>query len=118
MKKFLFSLIILLAQSASAEKLFSFDKNAVIFNTLSHIKLRYSDLARMELSPHSNLSISEKDGELFVSVFFSYKTDSKLGMKYVCVKVDKNGELIKVQRDIEPKKVLFDHLLPDYSYCR
>lgn len=118
MKIFLFSLIFLLAQSASAEKLFSFDKNAVIFNTLNHIKLRYSDLAKMELSPHNNLIFTEKDGELFVGVFFSYKADSKLGMKYVCVKVDKNGKLIQIRRDIEPKKVLFDRLLPDYAYCR
>lgn len=115
-KKLLVVAIIGASQSLFAGELFSFDKTAVIFNALQHIKLKYSDLGQLNLSPHRQINVSEVDGKLFAAVHFSYEADSS-GVLYVCVKVDENGKLIKMQRDIKPKKGLFDRPMPDWNAC-
>ncbi|HSC68904.1 MAG TPA: hypothetical protein VLC79_14500 [Cellvibrio sp.] len=117
MNKVLLIAGIVLSQSLWAGELFSFDKTAVIFSALQQIKLRYSDLAKLELSPHRHINVNEQDGKLFATVFFSYKGDSPLGVLYTCVKINENGELLKIQRDIKPKKGLFDHPMPDWATC-
>lgn len=116
MKKLLVVATIALSQSLFAGDLFSFDKTAVIFNALQHIKLKYSDLGKLELSPYRHIDVSEVDGNLFATVYFSYKADSP-EILYTCVKVDENGKLIRIQRDIKPKKGLFDHPMPDWATC-
>ena len=99
-----------------AGELFSFDKTAVILSALQHIQLKHSDLGQLELSPYRQIGVSEVDGKLFSAVHFSYEADSS-GVLYVCVKVDENGKLIKMQRDIKPKKGLFDRPMPDWNAC-
>jgi len=117
MKRVLLIAGMVLSQSLWAGELFSFDKTAVIFSALQHIKLRYSDLAKVELSPYRYVDLNEKDGKLFVSVFFSYKADNTFGVLYTCVKLNENGELIKIQRDIKPNKGIFDGPMPNYAVC-
>jgi hypothetical protein len=116
MKKLLSVAIIAASQPLFAGELFSFDKTAVIFSSLQHIKLKYSDLGQLELSPYRQLQVSEVNGNLFATVYFSYKANGS-EILYACVKVDENGKLIKMQRDIEPKKGLFDHPMPNWNSC-
>jgi hypothetical protein len=116
MKKLLLIAIIGASQSLFAGELFSFDKTAVILSALQHIKLKHSDLGQLQLFPHRQIDVTEADGKLFAAVHFSYEEDSS-GVLYTCVKVDENGKLIKMQRDIKPKKGLFDHPMPDWNAC-
>ena len=86
-------------------------------NALGHIQIRYSDLAKMELSPRPLSPHLDKSGRLVVDAFFSYKVDGMDEPVFVCSKVDENGKLVNIGRDIKARKTLNKFYMPDASRC-
>jgi len=119
MKNSLILLLLLLLGSlrVNAGTLYSVDYNEVLFSALGHIKLRHSDLGKMELKPRPLRPNFDNNGKLFITATFSYKADNELGVLFVCVKVDENGNLVDIDRDIKPKEGIAKIPMPEYPGC-
>ena len=117
MKQVFILILSLLSSSVFAGSLYSFDKDAVLFQALSHIQLRYSDLAKFELKPIRLQPSIDKSGRLVVAATFSYPANNEFGLLYVCSKVDENGGLKNIKRDIGARKGIAGFPLPETQGC-
>ena len=117
MNRILVLILSLFSNSALSGSLYSFDNNVVIINALNHIHSRYSSLAKVELVPLPLRSSINRTGQLEVTTFFSYKADNEFGLLYTCVKVDENGTLLNLGRDILARKGIGNFPLPSKSGC-
>ncbi|WP_339075293.1 hypothetical protein [Teredinibacter turnerae] len=117
MNRMLFLLLGLVATCASAGSLYSFEKDSVLINALNHIQARYSDLAKLELKPRPLQTSIDKSGHLVVSAIFSYEADNEFGLLFVCAKVDENGGLLKIKRDINARKGIANFPVPESPGC-
>ena len=117
MNRILFLFLSLVTVSVSAGSLYSFEKNIVLMNALNHIQTRYSDLAKSELKPRPLQTALDKSGRLVVSAIFSYKAENEFGLLFVCAKVDENGNLLNIKRDINARKGIAGFPLPESPGC-
>ncbi|MCY0967124.1 hypothetical protein [Parathalassolituus penaei] len=117
MNRILTLIIILFSCSTFAGSLYSFDKNTVLLNALDHIYLRYSDLAKLELKPQSVQPSLDKAGKLVVTVTLSYPANNEFGLLYVCAKVNENGKLVNIQRDVSARNGPANFLMPETPGC-
>lgn len=117
MGRILIVILSLFSCGTFAGTLYTFDKNTVLFSAINHIYLRYSDLAKLELKPRYVEPALDKSGKLVVTVTLSYPADNEFGLLYVCAKIDENGTLVNIQRDISARKGVASILLPETPGC-
>jgi hypothetical protein len=117
MKSTIFLILLFFSNFTFSGNLYTFDKNLVLMTSLSHIHLRYKELANIELTPDAINPYINTKGKLVVDVFFSYKAKTELGLLYVCSKLDENGDLLNIRRDIGARKVMNLMIAPDTSGC-
>ena len=117
MSRILIIILIIFSCPSFAGSLYTFDKNTVLLNALNHIYLRYSDLAKLELKPRSVQPALDKAGKLVVTATLSYPANNEFGLLYVCAKVDENGKLVNIQRDVSARKGPANILIPETPGC-
>ncbi|WP_299599703.1 hypothetical protein [uncultured Microbulbifer sp.] len=97
--------------------LYSFDEAKVRERALQHIHRKYSEFVDIELTSKPLQPVFDKKGHMFVSAIFSYKATNELGVLYVCAKVDENGELVNIEKEIPGRRSLKNFVLPKYPGC-
>ena len=119
MKIKMFLTLLILSCCANSGSLFSFDRHNVLSSALNHIQKHYPELARKGLKPRPYPLKPEfnKEKHLVVTATFSYKDSNEFGLLFVCAKIDENGELVDIQRDIKAKKGYFDLPVPVTNGC-
>lgn len=116
MLRVIFFLALACSSFVNAGSLYTFDKNSTMIAILSHIQLSYPDLAKLGLTPKP-LQPSFEEGKLVVSATFGYPAQNELGVLYACAKVNENGELINIQRDIPPVEGIANFPRPESFGC-
>jgi hypothetical protein len=119
MKIQIFLILTILPFCANSGSLFSFDRHDVLLSALSQIEKHYPELAKKGLKPRPYPLKPElnKEKKLVVSATFSYEDLNEFGLLFVCAKVDENGELIDIQRDIKAKIGFFNSPVPATHGC-
>ncbi len=107
MKKIVIALVYIFASPVWAGSLFSFDKNQVLVTALQQIKLRHSDLAKLELNPIPINPELDRASNLYAIIHFSYMAKNSVDTLFVCVSLDENGNVITMVRDIESREGIF-----------
>lgn len=115
--KIILLIVTLLSVHAWSGSLYTFEKNIVVLNALTHIHSRYSDLAKLELESRSLNTNIGKNGKLFATLVFTYREKDDSELLFVCAKVGENGELINIERDIKARKGVAGILIPEKPGC-
>ncbi|WP_413663470.1 hypothetical protein ACG1BZ_20705 [Microbulbifer sp. CNSA002] len=117
MKRLIPLILLFISFPSYSGKLFTFNKDDVVFNVLSHIQLRHSDLAKVELMPGKVQARINNEGDMEAYLFFRYKAKNELGVLFVCGKVNEDGELLAISRDLEGRRGVANFVFPKAMGC-
>jgi len=109
--------MVFLPMFSHAGSLFEFDKNLVQINGLNWIQSRYGELTKKELKQETMQVRLNRKGDLEANVFFSYKAENANGILFVCARVDENGKLLNIQKNIEARKPFNLGYVPNSPGC-
>ena len=101
-----------------AGSLYKLDYHDALVASQSKIQAYFPVLAKTELRfLYMKPEFFGKNKELLVKAFYSYKADNKFGVLFVCSKIDENGNLVNIEKDIEPKKGFYNSGVPVKNEC-
>ncbi|MDH5571863.1 MAG: hypothetical protein OEY89_08865 [Gammaproteobacteria bacterium] len=121
MKPLLLIFILALSIESVAGSLYTYEPYKIQMAAIELIPIHDGQLAKKTLIfDHIYPELKKASTDLATSVFFKYKDndpENEFGHLYVCIKLNENGDLEAFEKDIKPKKIRFNQLIPEIHSC-